>query len=425
MLLHPGSDDACRSCPIKNDCRDQANYTGPIYFDGQMVGAMQIVAFDQHQRSILVEKAESSFFLVRRLIEQLYRAGAVHPFTKSDEGPATERYILPKVGQLENIVGESPVMITLKAHILKAAACDATVLVQGESGTGKELVAQAIHKFSARTMQPFIAVNCGAIPEALIESELFGHESGAFSGASAQGRKGLLEIARGGTVFFDEISELPYPLQVKLLRVLQERSFRRIGGEREIHFDSRVIAASNRKLSDLVQAGKFRTDLYYRLNVIPITAPPLRERKQDIGLLVNHFIKTFLTEAPGKITGVTRTLMKHFEDYMWPGNVRELRNFIEYGVHFCPPGPLTLEHLVHRFESLRPIAGGIGPETGHGIDGPETELRKLYHARKSVERNQVIRALEVHGHTVQGKKSAARQLGISLSTLYRILRTQV
>ncbi|BBO66281.1 hypothetical protein DSCA_02110 [Desulfosarcina alkanivorans] len=315
-------------------------------------------------------------------------------------------------------------MITLKEHILKTAACDSIALVQGESGTGKELIAQAIHKCSARARGPFIAINCGAIPDALLESELFGYEGGAFSGANAQGRKGLLEMAHGGTVFFDEISELPYPLQVKLLRVLQERSFRRIGGQCLIQFDSRVIAASNQNLSDLVQTGKFRKDLYYRLNVVPITAPPLRERREDIGLLVDYFIKAFSTEASGKITGATRQLMRRFEGYAWPGNVRELRNFIEYGVNFCPPGLLTLEHLAHRFENLLPVAGGTEPDSGREMDERKADVVRLYHARKSVELDQVMRALAIHGSTVKGKKSAARQLGISLSTLYRILRAQ-
>jgi len=424
MLLHPGSDDTCRSCPIKSDCRDQANYTGPIYLDGRMIGAMQIVAFDQHQRSILVEKAEYSFFLVCRLIEQLYRTGALRPFAESEDNLVAERSTFTRVEQLENIVGESPAMITLKEHILKAAACDAVVIIQGESGTGKELIAQAIHKCSARKMRPFIAINCGAIPEALLESELFGYDGGAFSGASPQGRKGLLEMARGGTVFFDEISELPYPLQVKLLRVLQERSFRRLGGQCLIHFDSRVIAASNQNLGDLVRTGKFRTDLYYRLNVIPINAPALRERREDIGLLVNHFIKDFLTEVPGKITGVTRQLMRRFESYAWPGNVRELRNFIEYGVHFCPPGPLTLEHMEHRFEALPPVSIGPESDSSQAMGEREASVLRLYNARKSVDLDQVMKALTTHGSTLKGKKSAARQLGISLSTLYRILRAQ-
>lgn len=184
-----------------------------------------------------------------------------------------------------------------------------------------------------------------------------------------------------------------------------------------------MIAASNRKLGNLVQTGKFRTVRNYRLNVIPITVPLLRERRQKIGPLANHFIEAFLTDAPGKITGLTRTLMKRLEEYAWPGNMRELRNFIEYGVHFRPPGPLILEHLAHRFETPAPVSGGIELETVCCTDRPQNELQKLYHARKSVELDPVIRALEVHGYTVRGKKSAARQLGISLSTLYRILRT--
>lgn len=230
--------------------------------------------------------------------------------------------------QFENMVGQSPVMQGVYELIERVADSDSTILIQGESGTGKEVVAKTLHFNSARRDKPLIPVNCGAIPEALLESELFGHEKGAFTGA-ATSRIGRFELAHGGTLFLDEISELPLPLQVKLLRVLQERSFERVGGTKTIHVDVRIIAATNQDLEQAVEEKRFRKDLFYRLNVIPMMIPSLRERREDVPLLIDHFIRRFNEKKHRKIEGVTPDAEKLLVEYPWPGNIRELENLIE------------------------------------------------------------------------------------------------
>lgn len=420
MVTNPGLDKACIGCSIKERCRDQANYTGPVRFDGNILGALQIVAFNHHQRAILLEKAEGAFRLVHQLIEQLYKTGWIGKDSEN-ELFSSWKDSLTRNDPLEEIIGESPPMRLLKEHILQTCRTDSTVLIYGESGTGKELIARAIHKNSPRRDAPFIAVNCGAIPETLIESELFGYERGAFSGARAEGRSGLLKLAHGGTIFFDEIADLPFNMQAKLLRALQEQEFLPVGGSRLVRVDVRVLAASNKNLGELVKKGEFRSDLYYRLNVIPIIAPPLRERKGDIRILVASFMAEFLSRTDKKIPGVATELIRQFESYHWPGNVRELKNFIEYGIQFCQGRVLTWELMAHRFEmhgekESEPLADSA-PRHERSAE------QELAQVRKRAEKEQVLLALEKFGRSVQGKKAAAKSLNISIATLYRILKS--
>ena len=231
------------------------------------------------------------------------------------------------------LVGQSPAICRLREQISKVAAMDAVVLVQGESGTGKELVARAIHMQSPRHQKAFVAINCGAIPESLTESILFGYEGGAFSGAHSAGQTGLLEKANGGTLFLDEAGEMPPSLQAKMLRTLQNYKIRRVGGSQVCQLDVRIVAASNRNLRDAVKSGRFREDLFYRLDVIPLIVPPLRERQGDIRLLVEFFLESY-SAARGIRYEISSGLLKKFEAYAWPGNVRELKNFVEYGICF-------------------------------------------------------------------------------------------
>ncbi len=238
------------------------------------------------------------------------------------------RETIERTYALDNIIGKSQAMLEVFDTIRKVADTDATVLITGESGTGKELIARAIHYNSARKKHPFIPINCGAIPQDLLESELFGHEKGAFTGA-VSARQGRFERADKGTLFLDEIGELPLHLQVKLLRVLQEKEFERVGGNRTIKVDVRIIAATNKNLEEAIENKTFREDLYYRLNVIPIYVPPLRERKGDIPLLVNHFLKKLARTKKKRITGVDPAAMEMLMNYDWPGNIRELENIIE------------------------------------------------------------------------------------------------
>jgi Nif-specific regulatory protein len=239
--------------------------------------------------------------------------------------------LLAEVNIEHNMVGESPAMQRVYQFIAKIAPTDATVLIGGESGTGKELAARAIHRNSKRAQQPFMAVSCNALTESLLESELFGHERGAFTGAIAQ-KKGRLEIAAGGTVFLDEIGELTPPLQVKLLRVLQEREFERVGGTLTIKVDLRIVAATNKNLEDAMARGEFRHDLYYRLNVVSIEMPPLRERREDILLLATYFMEKYAAMCNRKLKGISPEARSYLLAYDWPGNVRELENTIERAV---------------------------------------------------------------------------------------------
>ncbi len=230
--------------------------------------------------------------------------------------------------RFENMVGSSSEMNQVYELIERVSDSDSTILIQGESGTGKEIVAKTIHYNSPRRDKPLIPINCGAIPENLLESELFGHEKGAFTGATSS-RTGRFELAHGGTLFLDEISEMPISLQVKLLRVLQEQTFERVGGVNSIHVDVRILAATNQDLEEAIVDKRFRTDLYYRLNVIPIHIPPLRKRKDDIPLLVDHFIGKFRAKKNKNIKGMTDEALKLLMNYYWPGNIRELENLIE------------------------------------------------------------------------------------------------
>jgi two-component system, NtrC family, response regulator PilR len=259
---------------------------------------------------------------------------------------------------LDNIVGVSPAMEKLKQTIRTVASTQSTVLIYGESGTGKELVARAVHVCSPRAAEPFVSINCGAFPETLLESELFGYVKGAFTGAT-QNKRGLFEVADRGTIFLDEISEMALTMQVKLLRVLQERCVRPVGGTGEIPIDVRVIAATNRDLDKQVAEQAFREDLYYRLNVIPVVVPPLRERREDIALLVNHFLKKYVAAAGRNICRVNADSLEDLCAYEWPGNVRQLENAVERAVALETGEELHVEIPAEKAKT-RAMAAGVG-----------------------------------------------------------------
>jgi DNA-binding NtrC family response regulator len=256
--------------------------------------------------------------------------------------------------RLEQLVGVSEPIRQVLDFVRKVADSDSTVMIQGESGTGKELVARMLHFNSLRKDRPLVPVNCGAIPENLLESELFGHEKGAFTGAT-QTRMGRFEMANGGTIFLDEIGEMSLPLQVKLLRVLQERAFERVGGNRTIQVDVRIVAATNQNLEALVEEKRFRQDLFYRLNVIPIVIPPLRERRSDIPLLIDHFLTQFNQTKHTQISGIDQEALRLLSDYDWPGNIRELENMVERMVVLKKQGELSIADLPEKI-SRRPPA---------------------------------------------------------------------
>jgi two-component system response regulator PilR (NtrC family) len=270
---------------------------------------------------------------------------------------------------LDNIIGKSAAIEKLKETIRTVAATASTVLIQGESGTGKELVARAVHACSPRANEPFVSVNCGAFPETLLESELFGYVKGAFTGAN-QNKRGLFEVAEGGTIFLDEIGEMSLPMQVKLLRVLQERTIRPVGGTQETGIDVRVIAATNRNLREMVETNAFREDLYYRVSVIPVQVPPLRERRDDIELLANHFLKKYAVAAQKSIVRINEGSMSELRGYGWPGNVRQLENSIERAVALETSNELRVELDPERPLARAAAASGNGHATvtAEGLD---------------------------------------------------------
>jgi len=313
------------------------------------------------------------------------------------------RHQLRQKGSFGQLVGQSKGMQEVYRWIELAATSTAPVLIYGESGTGKELVARTIHDLSNRRNKPFVAINCAAIPETLIESELFGHERGAFTGATER-RLGCFELADGGTLFLDEIAEMDNSTQAKLLRVLQEGSFRRVGGGKtEIQVDVRVVAATNRVPSEALAQGQLREDLFYRLNVFAIALPPLRDRKEDIPLLVRTFVEEFNRQDNRQVRGLTPEAERALEQYRWPGNVREVRNVVQRAVVLGGTGLMDVEHLPENV--IRTVAPSAPAATG------VTPIREM-------EREMIMRALEETG---QDKRRAAAMLGISLKTLYNKL----
>jgi transcriptional regulator with GAF, ATPase, and Fis domain len=308
-------------------------------------------------------------------------------------------YLLEEIklaGDFDEIVGRSDATKYVLFKIEQVAATNSTVLITGETGTGKELVARAIHSSSLRKDRPMVRVNCAALSPTLIESELFGHEKGAFTGATAR-KIGRFELANEATIFLDEIGELPLELQAKLLRVIQEGEFERLGSSKTIKVDARIIAATNRNLKIAVEQGTFREDLWYRLNVFPITVPPLRDRKEDIPGLVEHFVKKFGQKVARKISSISPASMRILQDYTWPGNVRELANVVERAVINTTGSVLR---VVDHFEK-----------------SPVAELAQTNKTLEEMEKEYIIQILENTGWRIEGHKGAARVLGLNPSTL--------
>ena len=308
---------------------------------------------------------------------------------------------------VDDIVGTSDKIMAAKRQALIVARGNSTVLISGESGTGKEMFAKAIHYASSRADHPFVTVNCGAIPEHLLESELFGYEKGAFTGASEAGKAGKFELADKGTIFLDEIGDMPLHLQVKILHVLQNMRFQRVGGNKDILVDVRVIAATNQDLEKLIRENKFREDLYYRLSVIPMRIPPLRERKDDIKMLMNHFLRKYNAYMNRRIKGFAKDVEELYMKHEWPGNVRELENAIEYGTNMAFGDIITMDEVPARIRRAEDEVIRL-----RNFDKPLAEQVKIY------EREIIIKKLKANNGV---KESVARELGLSRATLYRKL----
>ena len=325
------------------------------------------------------------------------------------ENVELQRQLDDKYG-LESLVGNSSAMVELFDTIRQAAPTQATILVQGESGTGKELVARAIHRLSTRAKGPFVAVHCAALAPSLLESELFGHEKGSFTGATGR-RRGRFELADGGTFFLDEISEIEASVQVKLLRILEERTFERVGSDATIEVDIRLIAATNKNLRQRVEEGSFREDLFFRLDVVNIDLPPLRARLDDVPLLCSAFLKEFNEKNGKSISGITPEAMNMLSAYSWPGNVRELRNTVEKMVVLSRGDRLTVRDLP---VPIRDISRADAAQAGLRIPGGGSP-----HCLADAERDMIFAALAKHG---ESRTKAAQELGISRRTLHRKLK---
>ncbi|MDU2064013.1 MAG: sigma 54-interacting transcriptional regulator [Sporomusaceae bacterium] len=359
----------------------------PIRVNGAICGGVSVVKDITEVRRLTaeVERVTKRSRQLKNLVDRLYQV----------------KYTF------DDILGQSKALQETIHIAQKAAQCDADILIYGASGTGKELFAQAIHHASARRSGPFVAINCAAIAPNLVESELFGYEEGSFTGAKKGGRIGLFEMASGGTLFLDEIAELPLETQAKLLRVLQERTIRRIGEMAEISLDLRIIAATHQDLYQLTSENKFRSDVYYRLNVMNFTVPSLKERQEDIALLAKYFFSAAMKKA-GRSVLIDTSVYSALLNYDWPGNVRELKNMAEYAVNMCDETTLTLSHLPKR------LAPGNLDEFNY--------TESLAVLVKDFERRTLQRLLATHGTSLAAKRQIADKMGISLATLYNKLK---
>lgn len=357
----------------------------PLINDGVVIGAMSYQVFETVDK--LFESIQESRSQLDYYKEKIIKYSGA-------------RY------SLDDIVGSSASTVAIHTAILKAAYTDATVLIQGETGTGKELVAHALHQESRRSYYPFVKVNCAAIPQELIESELFGYDEGAFTGALRTGKKGKFELAVKGTIFLDEVSQLSMAAQVKLLRVLQEKEIERVGGAKTIPVNVRIVAATNDNLEDLVKQGAFRSDLYYRLNVIQIKVAPLRERKSDIPLLVKKFTEKYGDLAGLGAASIDPDAMALIMEYDWPGNIRELEHAIERAINLCNSTMLEPVHFEWLMTKIR-------------NQGKITAGRSIQDAKAAIEKEIILNALQTtHGN----KKRAAEMLAIARPLLYQKMR---
>lgn len=372
--------------PIKG--QDMVVQRIPIKLDGRLLAVYGQVMFknvrDVHALSRKLNLLESKIEFYEKELESL----------------RASKYTI------NNIVGKSECIAGLKKLALKAAQTHSPVLLIGESGTGKELFAHAIHHASERRLHPFIRLNCAAIPKDLLEAELFGYEPGAFTGAGSRGKPGKFELAHQGTIFLDEISDLPLEMQPKLLRVLEEKEMERLGGTRITKCDFRLIIATNENLEKCIEQGRFRKDLYYRLNVIPIQIPPLRERKGDIPIIAEHLIKTLNRELGTLVTKISSEVLNILENYDWPGNVREMANILERIIYITEGDTIHVHHLPFFLQGMRKESAKLQPTL-------------LKHLREEMEKEALLHAIRISN---DNKNKAARLLGIHRTALYKKMK---
>jgi transcriptional regulator with PAS, ATPase and Fis domain len=410
VIKNPTHDEDCINCEQKQFCKETLEICLPINIDDMTIGAISMITFTQKTRtkvlnnlSLYMEITENFTGVIENFLSRNKSITEIKP-KKSKKESVTFSHLIGNAVQFTEVIQKAKLV----------SPNDVAVMITGESGTGKEMLANAIHNASPRKKDPFVAINCGAIPENLMESELFGYVDGAFTGASRSGRKGKFELANNGTIFLDEITEMPISLQTNLLRILQEQQLERLGSNNSIDIDVRIIAATNKDIHSLINEGLFREDLYYRLNVIPLKLPPLRERQDDIVPLMNYFMtkhSLFITKRHVQDFNVPKDIFEFFKRYNWPGNIRELENVIIHMLNMMDEqGHVSFNSLpVYIFDSspnLTPY-----PFSSSEIVPIET-----------IEKQAIEQALEYYGNTTEGKQAAADRLGISLTTLYRKMK---
>ncbi len=351
-----------------------------------------------------------------KTLEVLVSRAAAHASLRADKQTLIRQ--LANNGSLGELVGSSPRMREIFALLQQAGPSKACVLITGESGTGKEMVARTIHKLSTRRTGPFVAINCAALPETLIESELFGHEKGSFTGASER-RAGCFELAQRGTLLLDEIGEMPLPTQAKLLRILEDSKVRRLGGKTEFEVDVRLVAATNKVPDEAIRGGNLREDLYYRLNVFHVHLPPLRERKEDLVPISEALISDLNRKHECKVTGIAPDVLEALQRHNWPGNVRELRNVLERAVILAGEGTVEARHIPGFLHGRVALAAAAGASTSSTPDDPESVRFSIGTTVEDAEKGLILRTLE---HTHNNKTRAAEILGISLKTLHNKLK---
>lgn len=401
LVTNVREDAVCNGCRNRDICFMKAEMGFPIEYKGGIIGVIGISAFTEEEGQYIIENYDRLCEFVKYI--SLLITNHLQS-TEHSEQLQEQLDGLTRSTAGYHMLGNSPKMKELFALGSKIAASDSTVLITGESGTGKEEMAKFLHAKSKRCHGPMIAINCGAIPENLVESELFGYESGAFTGAKRGGAAGKFELANKGTLFLDEIGELPLTAQTKLLRVLQERQVERVGGTKSIPLDIRIVAATNQSMEQMVEKHIFRQDLYYRLNVIPMKMPPLRERGEDILLLAHHFLRHYNRVLHKNIQGFDYEAENALLLYSWPGNIRELKNVVEFLANITDNPLIGLHELPSYLQQKR--------------DYPAQDNHSLNEMMQNYEKMILKNCLESHH---QNKAYAAKELGISLATLYRKL----
>ncbi|MDR1831715.1 MAG: sigma 54-interacting transcriptional regulator [Fusobacteriaceae bacterium] len=415
VILQPREEDICASCPGKSRCREILEVSTPILFREKPIGVIGLICFDEAQKMEFLPKKDAYIRFLQQMA--LFIGGRVYEAFEKKKIEERNRELLRETEKLKtwlegrdetfskDFIFDSPEMKRVYAKIAKVAKNDSTVLITGESGCGKEVAAREIHLSGPRRAEPFVAVNCGAIPETLMESEFFGYVKGAFTGANPRGKTGFFEQAHKGTLFLDEIGDMPLSLQVKLLRVIQEKSLTPLGADAPRDVDARIISATNAGLETLVEEGKFREDLYYRLSVVPIEIPPLRERPGDVENLIRFFIRRYAHLFGIPTHGISPEVMEIFRNYPWPGNIREVKNVAEYIVNILEESDREIlpAHLPAKFASAQ-VAG---------------EAKTL----AQMEKEAIEALLRAYGTRASEKKKIASTLGIGLATLYRKLKT--